>query len=920
VEVVPPRTNAAMVTPVENLLAAISRDESFGLEIAGTSTARWFLARAGTPAMRRHLEAQLAVAYPQAALRRLDPGRLPGHDPARLAGDEQVAACALALRAPPYLPLRTFRDADVDDARDAQADPVLGVLGALDDLPAGWRGLTQVVLRPAADDWCRPYLRLAVEHPLAAERAGAGAGGAPSLTGVVVLAGLLAAGAAAAQGALWYADGEWLRLALLAGAVPLGGAGLVWLGRRLGRRPLYDVRLVQEKVSRPAFVAQLRLAVFAPAGAPRPEVEGRLAQLVAAYRQFNLAAGNGLVPHRLDPDPRRGRDLRSLAPLPPARAAPVLTTRELAGLWHLPQALSDVPLLERTTARRRLPLPVDVARGCPIGVSAHQGRAVPVALPDDLLRRHLLLVAKTRRGKSSLLLLLARHLMDHDAGGGRRPALVLVDPHRDFARAALGVVPAARRDAVVYLDAAEGGRPFGLNLLDTALFPDRDKAVANTLAVFRREFDRFWGPRMEDAFRFALLTLYEANEALCAADPSGPGASGGGGGRGRQHTILDVPAVLVDPAFRRRVLEAVADPVVLGWWGGYFDRLDRRLQVEVSNPVQTKVHRFAGSRAARRIVGQPRSTIDPPAWVRDGAVVVVNTARGTVGEDTAALLGATLLNLVGLAIGEQAALDPARRRPVTLVVDEFHTMPGADYEGILAELAKYGANLVLATQSLAKLTALDREQHRALRSTVFANLDGLFAFHTSAEDAEYLVRELGEGVDEHDLVALGEHQCYVRVSAAGERLPVFSVRLDPPTPDDPALADRLAAASAARFGRDAGAVDRDVAAAAARVAASHRVAGATAPGTAGEGVAHGAPAPDAADAPDAPPKRAAAGGRSRAEPRRQRRRRGGAHQATVVEASAPPRPTAGRTEDADAWPGEGTDGPEGADLREDAVP
>src|SRR5262249_62200659 len=157
---------------------------------------------------------------------------------------------------------------------------------------------------------------------------------------------------------------------------------------------------------------------------------------------------------------------------------------------------------------------------------------------------------------------------------------------------------------------------------------------------------------------------------------------------------------------------------------------------------QTKVQRFAGSRAARAIVGQPRSTIDPMAWLRTGAIVVVDTAKGAVGEDTAALIGATLLNVMALAIGEQAAVEPGQRRPVTLLVDEFHTMPGADYEAILAELAKYGANLVLATQSLAKLAALDREQHRALRSTVFANLDGLFAFPPSAEDRPYLVSEL----------------------------------------------------------------------------------------------------------------------------------------------------------------------------------
>src|SRR6185436_10488337 len=129
-------------------------------------------------------------------------------------------------------------------------------------------------------------------------------------------------------------------------------------------------------------------------------------------------------------------------------------------------------------------------------------------------------------------------------------------------------------------------------------------------------------------------------------------------------------------------------------------------------------------------VGQPRSTIDPSGWLDTGAIVVVNTAKGTVGEDTAALIGGTLINLVGLLVGEQARLPERRRRPVTLIVDEAQTMPGADYEAILSELSKYGANLVLATQSLARLETLNRDQERALRSTVFANLDGLFAFHT----------------------------------------------------------------------------------------------------------------------------------------------------------------------------------------------
>lgn len=813
---VTPRTNAAVITPAEHLFGALgfdpgtegTADAALSLEIAGDSESRRFLARAGSSSARRDLVGQLGAAYPQASLRLLAADR----DPALVRPDEQTAACTLMLRHPPYLPLRTFRDDEVDAARAAQADPVLGILGAMGALPAGWRALSQLVLRPAPADWSRDYLRLALEHPLAAERQAGSSGADTSLGSVFALLALLLLGALGLQAAVWYRAHDWPHLALLVlGAVAL--VGLLVMALRLRQpRPLHDPKLVQDKVRHDARLVELRLAIVAPASVASDELRARLTRLVAAYRPFTLASGNALVArpaHRTCLGSGQGaqptRDLRVLDPLGgKPRALPILNVRELAGLWHLPQALDDVPLVERTTARRRLPLPATVAlaasagRGCPIGVSTHQGRVVPVALPAALLRRHMLLVAKTRRGKSTLLLRLARH---HMQGAG---ALILVDPHRDLAETALGLVPAHRRDDVVYLDVARPERPFGVNLLDAGLNWSRDQAVANTLLVFERAFDRFWGPRMADAFRFAAMALFEANEELCAGDPVR--------GRERQYTVLDVPLLLADPPYRRTVLRAVSDPTITYWFTSYFEALDRRLQLEIINPVQTKVHAFAASRAARAIVGQPRSTIDPADWLRHDRIVLLSTGKGEVGEELAALVGGTLLNLATLAIGRQAELPPALRQPVTLLVDEFHTIPSANYEELLSELAKNGAAVVLATQSLARLDTLDPERRRGLRATVFANLDGLFAFHVSAEDAAYLAAELGGGLDEQDLLELGDYQCYARLwsdARGGERLPTFLVRLDPPPRADAALARRLAAASAERYGRPIEAVEED---------------------------------------------------------------------------------------------------------------
>lgn len=651
-EIVTPRTNDATITPMENLLASLSLPGRFALEIAATDERRRFLVRAGSDAMAAHLEDQFGAAYPQAVLRPLsgpaddreaglcEAPSAQDHtgglgDPARCASRERVTACTLVLHDPPYLPLRPFRDADVDDERSAQADPVLGILGALGRLPPSWRALCQLVVAPAPEGWARPYRRLALERPLATEYTaarGAGAGGSTNAQFfLVALAGLALTFWQARQ---WYEAGEWAPLGLLAAGVGCGLPLLLWAARRLLTRPVYDPRLVREKIARPARVAELRLAIITPGDVTAAAARTRLDQLATAYRQFALDEGNALVPRPLG---RAGLDLRVLAPLSPARALPVLNTRELAGLWHLPQAGADVALVERTTARRLLPLPHTVARGCPLGVATQQGRSVPVALPDDTLRRNLLLVAKTRRGKSSLLLQIAADLMGRHPPDSPQRALVLVDPHRDLAHAALGLVPPACRDDAVWLDLADADRPFGLNLLDTGLGWDRDAAVNNTLKVFQREFDGFWGPRMADCFRWGALTLFEANEAYCRADPWR--------GRDRQHTVLELPQLFVDLPFRRALIALVRDPGIRHWWEGFFDSaLDRRLQLESSNPVSTKVNTYAGSRAARAVVGQPRSTVDPAAWLREGRIVIVNGAKGRVGEGTAALIGGTLLN------------------------------------------------------------------------------------------------------------------------------------------------------------------------------------------------------------------------------------------------------------------------------------
>ncbi len=623
---------------------------------------------------------------------------------------------------------------------------------------------------------------------------------------------------------------------------------------RLGGTSIYDRRLVEEKTARPAYRVRLRLFVFSTSPDPvaavkclswwtllkslfqwpldtaswlhayqfwhaasqqhTQEREARgevLNQLVAAYRQYHTASGGYFVPRHLSQRKlTRILDTRR-APLPGwaeglARSSHRLSVADLAALWHLPQThdLADLPYLERARARTALaPLVLSQGQGWRVGTSSHAGHTVPVFLPPDCLRHNLLAVASTGKGKSTLFqhlaqaICLARASMDE----ARRPGLAFIEPHGDVVHALCGLLPPAERDNVVLVDLADGDYPVGVNPLDM-VGRDRDKAVDTLITLSEHLWAASYGSRTENVLEYALKTLADANEWLIQSDPyQGPD---------RQYTLLDVVPLLRLPSFRHAVLEQVRDGLLLDWWQHYYEPMDAHQQREITSSVITKLSKFASSRVARRILGQPRSTLDLRELMRQGKLLLVSTASGVVGADLSELIGIVLLGLFEAALAEQASVPFEQRRRYLVLIDEFQVYRNANYQGMLAELRKYGGSFALATQSLAYLDRLDR----TLRATVLANIDHLFAFHMAGEDAR-LLHEL-DGILEDDITALDDFQCYVKLSLGGHRLPVFSLALDAPPPPDEELAQFVRLRSRGRDARPAGAVDELIRASQAR--------------------------------------------------------------------------------------------------------
>ena len=511
----------------------------------------------------------------------------------------------------------------------------------------------------------------------------------------------------------------------------------------------------------------LRLVAYAPS---QDRADARLKQLASAYRQFNLSSGNAFVFKPLEFDPR---DL-SVGFQTWYHAlfgfAMRLNTAELASLWHLPYG-EGAPLVERTLSKRILPMREHVAEGVCIGHAVHHGERIPVHLAPDVFQRHMFLVAKTQKGKSTLMGNLAASVM-----ADANHALAVMDPHGDLVRALLGRVDVNRIGDVIYLDFSDPHLVVGLNLLDVAQGRTPDKIVSNIIHIGELIWADYWGPRMEDAFRMGLLTLLAANEKLYARGE-------------KQFTLLDIPALFQLPNLRDKLLtEFVDDPEILRWWTRYFDALYESLKLDVVNPVMTKIHRFSTHRTVRNIVGQSASTVSWREIFSGHRILLVNTATGILGQDAAGLLGAVILESINATVREQSAiLDAHERARGTIIIDEFQSIPGVDYAALLAELQKMGANFILATQTLKQLEALSP----TLAATILANVDTLFAFQVSAEDAFVLARELDEAVTAVDIINQPSYSCYVKTQRGRERLPVMHVETLPPQAGDERIAEKI---------------------------------------------------------------------------------------------------------------------------------
>ncbi len=494
---------------------------------------------------------------------------------------------------------------------------------------------------------------------------------------------------------------------------------------------------IKEKVAMDGFKTALRIAV----GSTSEKRSRQLVQQVAhSFSTVSNPSGNRLILRR----PYLWQKQRLLsAMLKRSRhfmPQQILNIEELATVYHFPtQSVATIPHLSWHKTILSEP-PSDLAisdsendEGSNFFAECEfKNRQVTFGIKSDDRRRHMYIIGKTGVGKSTLIANMA--ISDIRAGKG----ICVIDPHGDLCETLLDYIPSHRINDVVYLNPADDTHSFTLNPLETTDPSQQELVVSGIVAIFHKLYGNSWGPRLEYILRNTLLTAIKLP----------------------QPTMLVIPRLLTDDAFRANALMHVTDPVLLSFWNDEFANMQPRLRSEAISPILNKVGQFISSRFVRNILQEYKSTINLQKIMDEGKIVLLHLPQGKLGEDNAALLGAMIITKLQLAAMQRVTIHESERKDFYLYVDEFQNFATSSFIKILSEARKYRLNLILANQYIAQVP-------EDVRAAIFGNAGTMLSFLVGADDATFMTKEFKERFKEEDLLALNKHEAILKMAIDG---------------------------------------------------------------------------------------------------------------------------------------------------------
>jgi len=113
--------------------------------------------------------------------------------------------------------------------------------------------------------------------------------------------------------------------------------------------------------------------------------------------------------------------------------------------------------------------------------------------------------------------------------------------------------------------------------------------------------------------------------------------------------------------------------------------------------IGTKIQSLTNNEVFSKVVCGPRSTIDLASAVNSGKSIIINCAKGKLGQEVSSSFGKLIVASL-LAIAFNRAESKAPRVPISLFIDECQNFISPAIQTVLTEARKYKLDLLLAQQ------------------------------------------------------------------------------------------------------------------------------------------------------------------------------------------------------------------------------
>lgn len=452
----------------------------------------------------------------------------------------------------------------------------------------------------------------------------------------------------------------------------------------------------------------------------------------------------------------------------------IFNTEELTSIYHLPTNMLLTPKVQFVRAKSA-EAPINLPKeGIILGINKYRGVENVIRITDNDRRRHLYIIGQTGTGKSYFM----KSMIAQDIEAGK--GVCVIDPHGDLVNDVLTRVPKERADDVIVFDPAQLDRPIGLNMLEyDPKYPEQKTFVVNELInIFNQLYDMktAGGPMFEHYTRNALMLLMD--------DPN------------EKFTLMEVPKVMADAEFRKRLLLKCKNITVKDFWEKEAEKAGGDVALQNIVPyITSKFNVFTTNDYMQPIVGQKESGLNFREIIDQGKILLVNLSKGRLGDINSSLIGLIVVGKLLMASLSRVDIPEEQRRDFYLYIDEFQNVSTESIATILSEARKYRLNLVVAHQFIAQLK-------EPIKNAVFGNVGSMACFRVGAEDAKFLENYFKPNFTEQDLINIDNANTYVKLIINGQASQAFNMQTNSFTKGNGELSKDLIELSKLKYGRD----------------------------------------------------------------------------------------------------------------------